>query len=1242
MLKSGFWKLAALCLLIIAAALATPSVAGDGNADIVLGQANFTCSAANSFDASKLNSPQGVAIDASGDLYVADVQNSRVLGWNSVKAFTNGAPADLVIGQPDFCSNAFNSGGTSGSSLYYPLGVAVDGSGNLYVADTSNNRVLEYNTPFAGSFPSAGGVASLVFGQGGSFTSNTANYDGVSANSLNSPSGVAVDASGDLYVADTSNNRVLEYTTPLTNGASANLVFGQGGSPTSNRCNSDTEGGNPTANDLCYPYGVAVDAAGDLYVADNSNNRVLEYNTPLTNGTTANLVFGQGGSFTSHTPNYGGLGATTSLNYPKGVAVDASGDLYVADYLNNRVLEYTTPLTNGTTANLVFGQGGIFGATGCNSDTGGGNPTDDDLCNPFGVAVDASGNLYVADTSNNRVLEYDTPLAPNITADVVLGQPDFLHKLPNFPDQHSLYNPFAVTIDASATPTHLYVADESNSRVLGWNDVTAFTNGAPADLVIGQPDFLSVACNTGGISGSSLCYPYGITVDSSGNLYVADYVNSRVLEYTTPFAGCGSFPCVGGSANMVFGQGGSPTSAGCNSDTPQNTPTANDLCEPSGVAVGASGDLYVADTSNNRVLEYNTPLTNVNGTTANMVFGQGGSFTSNTENKGGASKKSLSYPSGVAVDSTGDLYVADSNNSRVLEYNTPLTVTTTPGSGDTTADLVFGQDGIFTWIGCNSHTTGSNPSAKNLCYPNSVAVDAAGNLWVADSGNNRVLEYNTPLTIGTTADRVFGQGDSFTSGLFCNFGGTSARADSLCSPSGAVVDITTGHLYVADTSNNRVLEYDDSLPAEPTSMAVAASIAFGSSPVGDTVSRTITVKDTGANPLFIGSVTSSDPAEYAATGAGTCGLISITVAAESSCTLGVAFTPNATGSHSATLSISDNTATSPQSVALTGTGTIDVTVTPTSYAFGDVKDGSKAIKAIVVHNYRSNSVSLREGFGGSNPGDFSITGGTCGATLAAKAACTLLVTFAPTAVGTESATMTVTDSRDSLGPYTVTFTASATIPESLSAPELVFAKVYQTASKTLNLTLTNHATSSITLTGTTIGGANAGDFAVTGGTCTGSLAASSSCTYAVTFTPSTETVESGTLSIGVLEDPNGGPAAVALSGTGLVPVRVVPASVAFGTIASGHSSPNRTVTVINDGGAAVPLSKSITIIKGNSGDFAVTGGTCGTSLGGGGASCTYLLTFTPSIVGAESATLGVRAVGDGASPHNVSLSGTGS
>jgi hypothetical protein len=413
---------------------------------------------------------------------------------------------------------------------------------------------------------------------------------------------------------------------------------------------------------------------------------------------------------------------------------------------------------------------------------------------------------------------------------------------------------------------------------------------------------------------------------------------------------------------------------------------------------------------------------------------------------------------------------------------------------------------------------------------------------------------------------------------------------------------------------------------------------MGSSPVGDTIVKNLTVKNTGANPAFIGSVTSDDP-EFAATGSTTCPAGGLAPLA--SCTIAIGFTPGALGGMGATLSVNDNAQSSPQHVAVSGVGTITMTVTPASFAFSSVKDGMPKTAAITVHNYQTRPVSLSEGFSGANPGDFKVTGGTCTATLAATSACSLIVSFAPTAVGTESATMTVTDSPDPLGPYTVSLTASADIPESASPTKLVFGNIAQTAAKTLSVTVTNHSTAdSITLSGTNIGGANSGDFHVTGGTCGASLAASSSCTYAVTFTPSTETAESGSLSIGVAEDPNGGPPAIGLSGTGVTPVKVVPASIAFGTVAGGHSSVNKTLTVYNYGGAAVTLSDSVT--GPNASDFMPAGGTCGTTLAGGGAHCTYLLKFKPSTVGSESATLGVSAVGDAASPHNVSLTGTGS
>ncbi len=155
-------------------------------------------------------------------------------------------------------------------------------------------------------------VADRVFGQGGSFTSNTCNLGGVSASSLCNPKGATVDAAGNLYVADITNNRVLEYDTPLTTDTVADRVFGQGGSFTLNTCNL----GGVSASSLCDTNGVALDAAGNLYVADTINTRVLEYDSPLTTDTVADRVFGQGGSFTSgqQTCNLGGISATASAS----------------------------------------------------------------------------------------------------------------------------------------------------------------------------------------------------------------------------------------------------------------------------------------------------------------------------------------------------------------------------------------------------------------------------------------------------------------------------------------------------------------------------------------------------------------------------------------------------------------------------------------------------------------------------------------------------------------------------------------------------------------------------------------------------------------------------------------------------------------------------------------------------------------------------------------------------------------
>ena len=851
---------AIVCVLLFAAIV----LASGSTADRVLGQFDFTHVAANLVDAKGLSIPHAVAIDSSASpnrVYVADAGNNRVLGWKNAAAFANGAPADLVIGQPDFITN--DCIGATASSLCTPLAAAVDASGNLYVADSSNSRVLEYTNPFSacsGVFPCVGGPAHLVFGQGGDFSLRGCDSDlgGTSstADDLCMPTGVALDGSGNLFVADSGNQRVLKYITPLTTDTTADIVFGHGGDFTSSDCNFDTAGGNPTAHDLCDPKAVAVDGSGNLYVADTGNQRVLEYNTPFSSTPTANKVFGQGGSFSSNACNgdtidIGPISSADDLCDPSGVAVDASSHLYVADSSNHRVVEYTAPLTTDATADAVFGQGGDFTSNVCNFDIQmvGSNivgSTADDLCFPMGVAVDPAGDLFVADGGNSRVLKYNTPLTTDTTADAVLGQLDLTHQMMNLTDAQGLWNPQAVAIDASATPNRLYVADFNNSRVLGWRDTGSFANGAPADLVIGQPDFLSYFCN--GASGTdigagSLCFPEGVAVDGSGNLYVADTDNNRLLKYANPFMACNNtFPCVGSPAIVVVGQGTSFTTHVSN----EGGLGAASLNSPVGAAVDASGNVYVADASNNRVLEYNAPLST--GAAASKVFGQAGSFTTNGCNSdtGGSfssppTANDLCDPSGVALDATGNLCVADFNNGRVLEYNTPLNPGSgESGAGDATADTVFGQAGSFTTKNCN----GGGVSASSLCVPTGVAVDGSGDLYVTDGISNRVLEYNTPLSTDTIADHVYG-----TCGSFKASACTGVSADSLKDPTGVAVD-NAGHLFVADNQDNRVIEYANPLaPPTPTATAtVTATQTPSPTPTASSTPTPTATATTSATP----------------------------------------------------------------------------------------------------------------------------------------------------------------------------------------------------------------------------------------------------------------------------------------------------------------------------------------------------------------------------------------------------------
>lgn len=457
------------------------------------------------------------------------------------------------------------------------------------------------------------------------------------------------------------------------------------------------------------------------------------------------------------------------------------------------------------------------------------------MCSPSGVALDASDNLYTGDFLLQRVMRFQpaksgTP-PPSLTATATLGQASLTIFNNGGPAR-----PFSITvptiaIDKSVTPNRLYATDGQNNRVLAWNDITSATNGQPADLVLGQPDFELNGCNDGTASGDvngvgpdSLCFPVGLGVDANGNVYVADTLNNRVLEYTTPFAGCASLPCVGPAASFVIGQSSASDFVGIKCAQPP-TLTAKGLCLPDAVAFDAAANLYVADSSNCRVLEYSNPMASPSpNVTADTVFGQGttgsgSEFTTNVCGDGvhgnpDPTANTLSLPAGVTFDQTGNMYVADSGACRALEYNTPLA---NPAAPNVTANTVWGQAGKFTTAVC-SDGVGNDPppSATGLGQTVGVALDVLSNLYIADLGNNRVLEFDSPLanpsSPNVTANAVYGQG---ASGTDFTANSPAVGQTGMDEPASVGFD-SENRVVVADSFNYRVLIFPQTTPPAPT------------------------------------------------------------------------------------------------------------------------------------------------------------------------------------------------------------------------------------------------------------------------------------------------------------------------------------------------------------------------------------------------------------------------------------------
>jgi sugar lactone lactonase YvrE len=750
--------------------------------DVVLGQPDPYRSSLQPTSASTLEANNIGGMRGHGaDLWLAD--GARVLLFEAPAYHFQ--PASRVFGQAGFSTNVpgIDYRGISAATLGHPAGVAVAG-GTIAVADRGNNRVLLFDK---GALGPQGATAKVVLGQP-DFASFVPNVDQTkpSATTLSGPSSVALDGTH-LVVADTENHRVLLWNTvPTKSGQPADVVLGQadfaGRRPNRGRGDVSPKDGysDADADGFFYPTGVATDGT-HLVVADRQNHRVLVWKTwPTQNGQPADAVIGQP-SFTEVRPN-GGAGpyavAPDGLNLPNGVTIDGTR-LWIADTENNRVVRYDAAFT-APTPTVFLGQSSgstvanpnYAGPADYNTGTALTQPTTaTSVLRPMSVAVTAAG-VFVSEWGSNRVHVFD----PSLAHVAVLGQSVATSAAPNGGGlgATSLFGPLGIASDG----TTLLVADSRNNRILGYAASPLPATNAAATVVLGQPSTSTAGFNQGSAArGGATARARGMHA-SGGQLFVADSENHRVVVHTSP-------PQAGTPPVRIFGQ----PDEGANFPNAGGLPSARSMRGPRGVFADAT-HVFVADTGNHRVLVFdrNSPSPD-----ATLVLGQGAFDAVNPNRGGAAGADTMRGPEGVWFDGTR-LFVADTGNHRVLVWNG------LPASNGAPADLILGQRSSEDVL----PNRGAGPTASSLFSPSAV-LSLRGALWIADTGNNRVLRYDVPpAQTGEAATAVLGQ-PSFSERLPAQ---TALDRAGLAGPVALATDGTW--ILVLDRDLGRVLRFTSS------------------------------------------------------------------------------------------------------------------------------------------------------------------------------------------------------------------------------------------------------------------------------------------------------------------------------------------------------------------------------------------------------------------------------------------------
>lgn len=1085
-----------------------------------------------------LYNPYGVAVDTSGNFYIASFNQHRVFKVN-----TSGTISVVAgSGAAGYYGDGV-TGGAANASLYHPYAVAVDATGNVYIADQYNCVVRKVDTTktittIAGTPNSCG-----YSGDGGKGTSAQLYY----------PDGLSLDSSGNLFIGDNNNCVVRRLI------LSTNVISTYAGNHT---CGYSGDGGSATSAELSSVGGVAADSSGNVFIADYGNCVIREVTKATQKISTV------AGNHTCGFSGDGNAATSAEMNQVFGITVNGTA-VTIADYYNQRVRQFTV----GGNINTVAGNG-----TACAGTCGaGGAATSAELYNPVGVASTSGGTIYIGDNSNYVIDSFT--VGGNLNTVAGNFSPTVETLINNAPATGVVLNyPYGIADDSTG---NIYINDSHNFMVREDVKSSGLVNFFAGNGTYGYSG------DGGPATSAELTYNYGVAKDGAGNVYIADTNNCLVRKVNTS-------GIISTFAGFVFG--GTSPRCGYNGD---GGPATNaELNQPYGVAVDSKGNVYIADYSNYVVRKVTT--TGIISTIAG-IGGLGGY----SGDGGPATNALLDGATALAIDSAGNVFIADYNNCRVREINAATgIITTIAGNGNCgfTGDglaidvgigypqglAVDANDNLFIgdynervrWLSPNGMLTtiagngtagysgdGGPATSAELYEPTGVTLDSAGDVFVSDYNNLRVRSISAFPALNTTPSSLaFGitavgstsapqsVNVSALGALQINnisTSGSFSEADN-CPASLANGKTCTMYVYFAPTASgtaNGTVTLNSNGYFNPVNTVYLSGLgsaikltgtplAFGNQLVKTTsAAQTATVTNTGTTAITMGTISLTDATNYTMS-ANTCPASGSTLAAKSSCTISVTFNPTVTGFKRAAVVINDSDPSSPQLVGLSGTGTSNVALTPSTIQFVTTPVGltSPLTKVTLTNN---TGVSLTLGTPVTTvTGPFVVaTSSTCtaGLVVAAGGNCVLNVGFKPTKVGFASGTISVSDS-DVTSPQTIAVSGNGTgikfTPTSIN-----FGTVTKGTQVSSTVTITNVGTANVFFTGAEFTGTNSNDFADNyndsppcGNNANNPLKPGGTCNLTVYFTPSITGAESAVYK--VFDNTVGSPQSLPLSGKG--------------------------------------------------------------------------------------------------------------